>query len=128
VDVRPRHARTRAYAAVAGAAEELSASVAEIGRQVRQSASAVEQTGQRTEKSIDRETTHGNDDAGTNDTKLLGEPIAALRPLAPHIPAPGNVAAPVRYRPLTAVSYLVNSGLLLCNAANGPPAKLVAWP
>jgi methyl-accepting chemotaxis protein len=37
---------------VAGAAEELSASVAEIGRQVRQSASAVEQTGQRTEKSI----------------------------------------------------------------------------
>ena len=35
-----------------GAAEELSASVEEIGRQVRQSASAVEQTGQRTEKSI----------------------------------------------------------------------------
>jgi len=38
--------------AVAGAAEELSASVVEIGRQVRQSAGAVEQTGQRTEKSI----------------------------------------------------------------------------
>jgi methyl-accepting chemotaxis protein len=37
---------------VAGAAEELSASVVEIGRQVRQSASAVEQTGQRAEKSI----------------------------------------------------------------------------
>jgi methyl-accepting chemotaxis protein len=38
--------------AVAGAAEELSASVQEIGRQVRHSADAVEQTGQRTEKSI----------------------------------------------------------------------------
>jgi methyl-accepting chemotaxis protein len=38
--------------AVAGAAEELSASVQEIGRQVRHSADAVDQTGQRTEKSI----------------------------------------------------------------------------
>jgi methyl-accepting chemotaxis protein len=38
--------------AVASAAEQLSASVAEIGRQVRQSASVVEQAGQRTEKSV----------------------------------------------------------------------------
>ena len=38
--------------AVAGAAEELSASVEEIGRQVRQSASAVEQAGLRTDKSV----------------------------------------------------------------------------
>jgi methyl-accepting chemotaxis protein len=38
--------------AVAGATEELSASVQEISRQVHQSTGAVEQTGQRTEKSI----------------------------------------------------------------------------
>jgi methyl-accepting chemotaxis protein len=38
--------------AVAGAAEELSASVEEIGRQVRQSSGMVEQAGLRTEKSI----------------------------------------------------------------------------
>ena len=38
--------------AVAGAAEELSASVEEIGRQVRQSATVVEQAGLRTEKSV----------------------------------------------------------------------------
>ena len=30
--------------------------------------------------------------------------VAQLRPLAPQIPAPGNVAAPVRYRPFTGVS------------------------
>ena len=30
--------------------------------------------------------------------------VAALRPLAPHTPAPGKVAAPVRYSPSTAVS------------------------
>ena len=29
---------------------------------------------------------------------------AQLRPLAPHTPAPGNVAAPVRYSPAIAVS------------------------
>ena len=29
---------------------------------------------------------------------------AALRPLAPQMPAPGNVAAPVRYKPFTGVS------------------------
>ena len=38
--------------AVASAAEELSASIEEIGRQVRQSAGVVEQAGQRTEKSV----------------------------------------------------------------------------
>ena len=51
----PRAPPTQAssnVSAVASAAEELSASVEEIGRQVRQSAGAVEQAGQRTEKSI----------------------------------------------------------------------------
>ena len=49
--VRPSR-RPRSVNAVAGAAEELSASVEEISRQVRQSASVVEQTGQRTDKSV----------------------------------------------------------------------------
>ncbi|MBV9563843.1 MAG: HAMP domain-containing protein, partial [Bradyrhizobium sp.] len=43
---------SRNVSAVAGATEELSASVQEINRQVRQSTGAVEQTGQRTERSI----------------------------------------------------------------------------
>ncbi len=30
--------------------------------------------------------------------------VAQFRPLAPHTPAPGKVAAPVRYSPSTAVS------------------------
>src|SRR6202023_378690 len=38
--------------AVAGAAEELSASIEEIGRQVRHSANVLEQAGLRTEKSV----------------------------------------------------------------------------
>jgi len=44
--------RATIFSAVASAAEELSTSVEEIGRQVRQSAGAVEQAGLRTEKSI----------------------------------------------------------------------------
>ena len=46
---------------------------------------------------------------------------AALRPLAPHTPAPGKVPAPVRNRPLTGVRYRDSSRSRPKTADNGLP-------
>src|SRR6266511_4736941 len=53
---------------------------------------------------------------------------AAFRPDAPQIPAPGNVPAPVRYRPRTGVSYLVSSRSLPTRAERAVPEYAGANP